>query len=173
MPLFRTPALNITDLPARADHYSPGRAGPISCIVLHATAGVDSRDWLTYSSPRGKEVSIHRLIQKDGRIYKIVADENTAWHAGPGQAWQTIGTSELNLNSVSLGIELENLNVAGDKYTPVQLLACVGQIVEWWGLYGFLPLLRHYEVQENKKDPQHLPWVQLQELIAVALRAVL
>lgn len=172
MVLFSTPPLAIRDSPARADHFTQGRDGPISCIVIHATGGTNSLGWLTKDSPQGREVSIHRLITKRGTIHKIVSDEDTAWHAGPGHRWQTLGLRELNLNSVSLGIELENLNVAGDSYPPAQLAALVAQVVEWFGLYGFLPLLRHYEVQSNKTDPQHLPWIRFQSLLWSALRAV-
>lgn len=169
--VFPTEPLQIVDSPARWDHFSPGRTGPISVIVIHATAGRDSLDWLTWQSPAGKEVSIHRLIQKDGTIIKIVPDNATAYHAGPSQRWQSVQSIDYNMNSVSLGIELENLNTVDDRYPTAQLMSCGGQVVEWWGLYGFLPVVFHYEIQANKTDPRYLTRASLSKFIMDALRA--
>jgi N-acetyl-anhydromuramyl-L-alanine amidase AmpD len=171
--LFQTVPLAIHDKPARADHYTKGREGPISCIVIHATAGTNSLDWLTWQSPVDKAVSVHRLISKDGRIFKIVSDVDTAWHAGPSQRWQGIGDQVFNMNAVSLGIELENRNTKDDLYPTAQLASCGRQIVEWWGKYGFLPVVYHYEVQANKEDPRFLQRSTLSYYIWLALRAVI
>jgi len=74
-------------------------------IVLHFTdqhSVQQSLDTLRTANSGGP-VSAHYLIGADGHIYQLVADEQRAWHAGPGR-WGTI----TDLNSASIGIELDN-----------------------------------------------------------------
>ncbi len=49
------------------------------------------------------EVSAHYLIAEDGRVLRLVAEDQRAWHAGAGQ-WRGHG----DVNSRSIGIELAN-----------------------------------------------------------------
>ncbi len=155
--LFQTPPLAIVDLPADDAHHGGRRLAP-RFIILHATGGTDSRAWLTTTSPRSNPVSIHRLIMKDGTTYKMVPDDEQAWHAGHG----VIGPIRPNdaglpnLNMCSLGIELENLNNGRDPYPEVQIAAAVAQCVEWIGVYGNLPILSHADVDTRKSDPKGL-----------------
>ena len=165
MPLFNTPLLPIIDCPADDDHCYRGRLGFVPrIIVMHHTAGTDSRKWLSTTSPLDNPVSTHRLIDKYGRNIKIVADEDTAYCAGFG----IIGAIDPdridpkgvapNLNFVSLHIELENLGTGKDPYPQVQMSMAADQVVEWWGKYGLLPVLGHAEVDPIKNDPKGFDW---------------
>jgi len=49
------------------------------------------------------QVSCHYLINRKGQVIQMVRDINTAWHAGKSR-WKKY----VNLNNVSLGIELVN-----------------------------------------------------------------
>jgi N-acetylmuramoyl-L-alanine amidase len=74
-------------------------------IVLHATeqqSVQESLDTLRTGNSGGP-VSAHYLIGRDGARYQLVADDQRAWHAGPGH-WGTI----TDINSASIGIELDN-----------------------------------------------------------------
>mgnify|MGYP001374081673 CR=1 FL=1 len=53
-------------------------------------------------NPKSK-VSCHYLINRKGEITQLVKDKNVAWHAGKSK-WKKY----VNLNSSSIGIELEN-----------------------------------------------------------------
>ena len=53
-------------------------------------------------NPKSK-VSCHYLINREGKIIKMVKDKNIAWHAGKSR-WKKFK----NLNSCSIGIELVN-----------------------------------------------------------------
>jgi N-acetylmuramoyl-L-alanine amidase len=55
------------------------------------------------SANAGGRVSAHYLIGRDGHVYQLVRESQRAWHAGGGR-WGTID----DLNSVSIGIELDN-----------------------------------------------------------------
>lgn len=72
-------------------------------LLLHYT-GMESAEgalhWLT--TPESK-VSCHYLIDEDGRITQMVAEEMRAWHAG-----QSFWAGECDINSCSIGIEIHN-----------------------------------------------------------------
>jgi N-acetyl-anhydromuramyl-L-alanine amidase AmpD len=72
-------------------------------LILHYT-GMESAeaalDWLTHEESK---VSCHYLIDEEGRIAQMVAEEARAWHAG-----QSLWAGETDLNSCSIGIEIHN-----------------------------------------------------------------
>jgi N-acetylmuramoyl-L-alanine amidase len=79
-------------------------------IVIHATeqsSVADSLDTLRSQNAQGR-VSAHFLVGRDGRIYQLVSEHRRAWHAGGG-SWGNI----TDLNSASIGIELDNDGHAG------------------------------------------------------------
>lgn len=72
-------------------------------LVLHYTGMQTCEaalDWLTREESR---VSCHYLIDEEGRIAQLVAEEERAWHAG-----QSLWAGEMDLNSCSIGIEIHN-----------------------------------------------------------------
>src|SRR3569832_590174 len=148
---FNTPPLCVTDLPAKSDHHGDLTGLRPRFIVLHATGGTDSRDWLTRTSD--PPVSVHRLISREGVIYKILPDEAVAWHVGRSIMFPDGKGSHTNLNNLALGIELENLNNGKQDYTAEQMDKTTRQILEWYGAYGYLPILSHASVDNRKTDP--------------------
>lgn len=153
-------------LPPDKAHTGKVRKGAPRLIVLHATGGVDSRAWLTRTSPPGKEVSIHVLIDKTGLVYRSTPDEREAWHGGHGYLgiWKPFGPNG-SINSVSLGLELENLNNGKDPYPEVQVDACGFVIAGWWKKYGVLPVLSHAILDGRKHDPLQFDWAHLYQAI--------
>ncbi|MEM1267606.1 MAG: N-acetylmuramoyl-L-alanine amidase [Pseudomonadota bacterium] len=86
-------------------------------VVLHYTAMATAEAALTRLSDRVSEVSAHYLIAEDCRIWRLVAEEMRAWHAGRG-AWGTVA----DVNSHSVGIELAN---PGDRPFPEAQMAAL------------------------------------------------
>ena len=166
MSYFATPPLPIIDVPADARHQSgPGLNARV--ITIHATGGTNSLEWLT-TNP-ASDVSTQRLINKAGAIYKLVPDDCIAHHVGKSR----VG-NKLNLNSIALGIELENLNNGRDPFPPAQVRACALQVIEWWGLFGFLPLLSHALIDTTgKTDPAGFPWPLFYRILTEELGKVL
>ena len=72
-------------------------------LVLHYTGMKSCNAALDRLCDPAHDVSAHYLIDEDGTIYRLVADEKRAWHAGVSY-WR----SETDVNSTSLGIELVN-----------------------------------------------------------------
>jgi len=90
------------------DHPSPNfnarrHGGPPDMVVLHHTAMTSAGAALDRLADPAAEVSAHWLIDEAGQVYRMVAEEARAWHAGAG-AWGGVG----DVNSHSIGIELAN-----------------------------------------------------------------
>ena len=92
--ILRTPSPNFDDRP-------DGQA--IKYLILHYTGmetGKAAHDRLR--DPEAK-VSSHYLVEEDGQIYELVANEKRAWHAGLS-FWR----GDVNLNASSIGVEVVN-----------------------------------------------------------------
>jgi N-acetylmuramoyl-L-alanine amidase len=81
----------------------------VDCLILHYTgmpagrgrsAGERAIRWL--EDPIS-QVSAHYVVDEDGVVTQMVAEEMRAWHAGLS-CWQ----GETDINSVSIGIEIAN-----------------------------------------------------------------
>src|SRR5204862_8324577 len=131
-PLFTTAPLPIIDHPADALHAGGQTRLGYRYVFIHATGGTNSLNWLSTTSPASKPVSCHRLIAKDGRIYKVVPDEKTAYTQGPAEIGPLPEQGQ-NANNWALSIELENLDNGRDPYPAAQLDAAAAQVVEWIG----------------------------------------
>lgn len=169
MAYFATPPLSIIDRPANAQHTGGTRlAADIRYIVLHATVGglTSSLDWLTVNP--NSTVSTHRLIHTNGDIYKICDDLTIANHVG----YSRMGNK--SPNPYALGIEFVNNNSGSDPYEQAQLKSGVAQVVEWYGLYGALPILGHAEIDtKGKTDPAGFPWSSFYRMLFARLGQLL
>ena len=75
----------------------------IKYIVLHYTGMQSERASIKRLCNPLSEVSSHYLINKKGKIFRLVNDKFVAWHAGKS-CWK----KRKNLNKNSIGIELVN-----------------------------------------------------------------
>ncbi|WP_343609803.1 N-acetylmuramoyl-L-alanine amidase [Novosphingobium sp.] len=76
---------------------------PVSMVVLHYTGMKSAQDALDRLCDPAAEVSAHYLIEEDGTVHRLVAEDKRAWHAGRSY-WRGI----TDVNSASIGIELVN-----------------------------------------------------------------
>jgi len=97
------------DSPLVADlHPSPNiepRRGGLTptILLLHYTGLPSVAKALEVLSRPDCKVSCHYVIDVDGRIVQMVAEEKRAWHAG-----QSFWAGETDVNSASIGIEVHN-----------------------------------------------------------------
>lgn len=157
----------VVDLPST--HASSRGGAAVLAIVVHATAGTDSRQWLV-RNPR--QVSAHVLIRKDGTIYRMVPDAQAAHHCGgsrivvDGRAYT--GSTRPNTNQITLGVELENLNDGRDPYPPAQLAALGWQLRSWRAAYQGAIIVRHAAIDlHGKADPAGLDQAAILRLLDV------
>ena len=93
------------------------RKKPIEYIIVHYTE-MPFNLALNRLIDKEAEVRSHYLIKEDGEIFRLVADDKIAWHAGKS-FWK--GQSALNQNSI--GIELDNLG--NNKFSREQINSCL------------------------------------------------
>ncbi len=85
-------------------NHGPRRDGAaIDMLILHYTGMVTAEAALDRLCDLRTEVSAHYVIDEDGTVWSLVAEDRRAWHAG--RAWWA---GESDINSRSIGIELVN-----------------------------------------------------------------
>lgn len=121
-------------------------------VVIHYTA-MESADAAcrTLCNP-ANEVSAHYLIDADGTVRTLVAEEMRAWHAGAGQ-WGAV----TDVNSRSIGIELSNTGAG--PFDAAQMASLVDVLAGIRARWGIRPerFIGHSDMAPGRKiDPG--PW---------------
>ncbi len=124
-------------------------------VIIHATSNDTAEQALRTLTDPARRVSSHYLIGRDGRIYQLVDERARAWHAGESKWGATT-----DLNSVSLGIELDN---NGDELFPdVQISALLTLLNGMRERYAIpaANYLGHADIAPRRKvDPsRRFPW---------------
>lgn len=132
---------------------------PNLVIIHHTSSDALDHALRTLTSPERK-VSSHYLISRDGEILQLVDERARAWHAGKSW-WGGI----TDVNSVSLGIELDNNG--SEPFADVQIDALLS-VLE--GIRQRYPIpvanfIGHADVAPTRKDDPSafFPWETLAE----------
>ena len=149
-------------------HPSPNfneRARSIDTILLHYTAGELKQSLDRLCDPNGSNrVSAHYVVDRKGRIYRLVDEKKRAWHAGVSQ-WKGLS----DINSASIGIEIVNIGQLPDgkydPYTEPQIKAVIALCKDIKTRHKIRNVLGHSDVAVGRKvDPgEHFPWKRLSE----------
>lgn len=144
-------------------NHEPRRGGARpDMIVLHYTDMASARDALARLCDPLAKVSAHYLIDEDGTLYRLVAEDRRAFHAGVSY-WG----GERDINSRSIGIELQNPGhtLGYRAFPPAQIDALIGLIgdVRARNAVPDAHILGHSDVApDRKRDPGELfPWARL------------
>ncbi len=150
------------------------RTLPVSVLVLHYTgmeSGQAALERLIDPNPDGAEggvrVSAHYVLEEDGTVFQLVAEDKRAWHAGVSE-WR----GETNLNSASVGIEIVNGGhdwpLADGSLPPfpdAQITALIPLCKGIMARHGIAPknVVGHSDIAPaRKQDPgEHFPWAGL------------
>ncbi|HXL99079.1 MAG TPA: N-acetylmuramoyl-L-alanine amidase [Rhizomicrobium sp.] len=136
----------------------------VDMLVLHYTGMKTAEEALARLTDPAAKVSAHYTIDRDGRIYRHVAEELRAWHAGV-----SFWAGERNVNGRSIGIELVN---PGHEfgYVPFAEAQIAALIDLVHGILARHPIparrvVAHSDVAPaRKEDPGELfPWRELAE----------
>ena len=134
----------------------------ITAIIIHYTGMQSERESIKRLTSTRSKVSCHYLINRSGKILKMVRDENIAWHAG-----KSMWGNYKNLNKNSIGIELVNRGhqYGYQNYTKKQInklvLLCKHLINKYKIKRGII--LGHSDIAPLRKiDPgEKFPWKHL------------
>jgi len=140
------------------------RPGAVDMLILHYTGMRSGAAALDRMCDQQAKVSAHYCIDTDGTVYRLVAEERRAWHAGV-----SFWGGRRRVNDRSIGIELVN---PGHEYgyvpfTPAQIHALIALCRDVLSRHAIPArhVLGHSDVApERKTDPGELfPWAELAE----------
>lgn len=137
--------------------YTKSSGRKIDTVVIHSSYNALGGDEYDVSKLIDEyeeyEVSPHYLIDRKGRIYRLVKDENIAWHAGASE----VPDGREGANSFSIGIEL--INNKEDEYTKSQY-SSLNNLLDYLGeKYKIKYILGHDEISPGRKtDPWNINW---------------
>lgn len=140
-------------------NHGPRRGdAPVDMLVLHYTGMETAEASLARLRDSEASVSAHYLIDTDGTVHRMVAEERRAWHAGLAY-WR----GDTDVNSRSIGIELQNVGDA--PFPDVQIKALIALAKDILGRHPITPfgIVGHSDVAPDRKvDPGDLfPWAYL------------
>lgn len=79
------------------------RHAPVDMMIIHYTGMDSAAAALDRLCDPASEVSAHYMIDEDGAVWRLVAEDRRAWHAG-----RSFWAGTTDINSRSIGIELVN-----------------------------------------------------------------
>ena len=137
--------------------------GTIDMLLMHYTATPTTATALELLTTKEGGVSSHYLVDGEGRIMQLVAEKNRAWHAG-----EAVWVGESDINSCSIGIEIQNQGAALDVLPPYgrrQMEAVVAlskDIVKRHNIPAHRVLAHSDVAPHRKQDPGvHFDWRRL------------
>lgn len=137
--------------------YEKSDSRKIDTIIIHSSynaLGGDEYD-LDKLIKEYKEYGVapHYLIDRKGKIYRLVADKNIAYHAGESE----VPDGRKSVNNFSIGIEL--MNTKDDKCTSDQYSALKKIVADLKNSYKIKYVLGHNQIAPGRKtDPWNFDW---------------
>ncbi len=140
------------------------RTSPPDMVVLHYTGMRNAAGALARMCDPEAKVSAHYMVDEDGTVTHLVAEERRAWHAGVA-FWK----GEREINGASIGIEIVNPGheFGYRDFPSPQIDAVIGLldgIRQRWDIPDHR-ILGHSDVAPaRKQDPgERFPWKTLAE----------
>lgn len=145
------------DLPT--DQYDERPEGTvIDTLIIHSMYNPDAQD--RFSAPSCKacldkhEVSVHYIIDLDGRVWGIVPEDKKAFHAGVSTM---PSDGREGVNDFSIGIELVGTEDTAFNEAQYQALALLTQDI--FSRHGIQHIYGHADIARGRKtDPWGLDW---------------
>lgn len=164
----QTSQLTIIDNPS--PNYDSREGTTIDRLVIHYTAGGLQSTLDTFSNPDSK-VSAHYVLNRDGTVYRVVNEDNSAWHA------RSFNKRSIGIEVVNYGFDCQKLGGTNcqsygndgrtwEPYPSMQIRVLAKLAAEIIRRNpNILPdrehIIGHYQVPDNggKEDPGPLfPW---------------
>lgn len=124
-------------------------------IIIHHTAQDSLQKTLRTFTSKKTKVSAHYVISRDGKVVHMLNDYLRAWHAG-NSSWG----KDTDLNSVSLGIELDNNGF--EPFSDVQINSLLALLTKLKKDYSIPTqnIIGHSDIAPARKvDPSaFFPW---------------
>jgi N-acetylmuramoyl-L-alanine amidase len=131
-------------------------------LILHYTGMKTAQDAIDRLRDPQARVSSHYVVDEDGTIYQLVAEDRRAWHAGIS-FWR----GRTGLNDFSIGIEIVNpgheWGYRPFPHAQIQSVTALSQAILARHPIPARNVIGHSDVApDRKQDPGELfPWQQL------------
>lgn len=137
--------------------FSGSEGRKIDTIILHSSYNVLGGDEYDFDKIiqeyKDYGVAPHYVIDREGKIFRLVKDSNIAYHAGES----SVPDGRTGVNSFSIGIEL--INTEKDKFTSSQYDSANDLIEYLKDKYKIKYILGHDQIApERKTDPWNIDW---------------
>jgi len=150
------------------NYYSPNfnkkkrLMNSIKIIVIHYTGMQSERESINRLCNSGSKVSSHFVINRNGKIYRLVQDYQVAWHAGKS-CWGKY--RNLNKNSISIELVNKGHQFGYTSFNKKQLLSLIKICKNLIKKYKIKKkyIVGHSDIAPLRKiDPgEKFPWKQL------------
>jgi N-acetylmuramoyl-L-alanine amidase len=131
------------------------RKEKIEFLVIHCMAFNADEGYKIFDE---YELSVHYIIENNGKIFQLINEKKRAYHAGIG-CWNGINT---DLNSRSIGIELESKSLGQTEYSKEQLASLMELSKDIIKRHNIKPynIVAHSDITPTRKpDPgMCFPW---------------
>jgi hypothetical protein len=137
--------------------YAKASGRKIDTIIIHSSYNAIGKDVYNLadiiSEYKGIGVSPHYIIDRLGGIYRLVSEQNIAYHAGVSKT----PDGRNDVNDFSIGIELTNTKT--DKPTDDQYNSLKSLLTYIKGEYKIKYVLGHSDIASGRKDdPWNFDW---------------
>lgn len=151
---------SITDRLMSTGFAVPSKARSIDTIVLHSSYNPNKGDAYGVSEIvqiyESYGVSAHYLIDRSGKVYRLVEDQNIAYHAGASK----MPDGRKDVNNFSIGIEM--INKEDTQFTKAQYEAVNDLIASLKKKHGIKHVVGHGDIAPTRKtDPWNFDWKKL------------
>ena len=147
--------------PAKEKVYRFGRDQEVRSVILHSSCGREAGDLEILTGGTEREVSSHWYITRSGKVYHLVSDADTAWHAGKVN-------QPRYANSASIGIEMEHFDPdenhpEGQDWPRIQVEEVSRVCAYLLKKFKLSPkdIFSHEQIADppgRKSDPVNFPW---------------
>lgn len=140
---------------SEAAHYDVRKP---NFVIIHHTAQQSIQQTIRTFQLEHTKVSAHYVIGKDGRVVQMLNDYLRSWHAGRSK-WGNV----TDMNSVSLGIELDNNGREPFSEAQINALLTLLDTLKTKYRIPFTNFLGHADIAPARKnDPSiFFPWKRL------------
>ena len=162
--LAEAPKMTLSiDKSRKSPNFSKGRKAALDTLVIHDTEGDNIEKTLKWFESKDSSVSAHYIIGKDGQVFQMVEDEDTAWHCGKSCLPSSSKEVGNTVNHRSIGIELVNIGDGKHEFPQKQMDALVLLVNDLKTRHEIKHIVGHKEIAPGRKnDPaDNFDWSQI------------
>lgn len=163
-PICFNKTVKITNRIVNFGYKKVTKARKIDTIVIHSSHSLGKDPYSvagTITLYKQYKVSPHYVIDRNGKVFKLVDEKNIAYHAGIS----SMPDGRKNVNDFSIGIEIIGLET--DTQTDAQYKALADLVANIKNRHAITSVTGHSNIASSRKsDPWNFDWQKWQAISA-------